>query len=90
MLIAATSVTHIVALTATIRAYQSAETSFVAPLEYSYLIFVSIIDYALWRVIPEFYAAIGIVLIIVSGIIISFREEVKKMKYDHEEPNQSG
>ncbi len=82
LLIGVTSVTHIVALTATIRAYQTAETSFVAPLEYFYLIFVSLIDYAVWNVLPQFHAVIGIVLIMVSGIIISFREGIKKIKYD--------
>jgi len=85
LLIGATSLTHIVALTATIRAYQTAETSFVAPLEYFYLIFVALVDYALWKVIPEFSVVIGIVLIMVSGIIISLREDIKKRKFNDRE-----
>ena len=44
-LIGITSITHIVAMAASLRAYQSTENSFVASLEYTYLVFALIIDY---------------------------------------------
>ena len=82
-LIAATSVTHIVAMTATIRAYQMAETSFVAPLEYFYLIFAAFIDYTLWKVLPGIPGLAGMALIIFSGILIAVREKMNKKIINH-------
>ena len=76
LLISATSVTHIIAMTATIRAYQMAETSFVAPLEYFYLIFATLIDYTVWKVFPGILGSAGIGLIIFSGIMIAVRERI--------------
>ena len=78
LLIGATSITHIIAMTATIRAYQNADTSFVAPLEYFYLIFASTIDYLVWQVVLGPIAVMGIFLVVTSGIIISFREGITK------------
>ena len=77
-LIGATSVTHIVAMTATIRAYQMAETSFVAPLEYFYLIFAGLIDYTFWKVLPGISGSAGMTLIIFSGIFIAVRERINR------------
>ena len=78
LLIGITSVTHIIAMTATIRAYQTAETSYVAPLEYFYLVFASIIDFFVWKVVLGFPVMIGIILVIISGAFISVREGTKK------------
>ncbi|MDG2475004.1 MAG: DMT family transporter, partial [Paracoccaceae bacterium] len=78
LLIGATSITHIIAMTATIRAYQNADTSLVAPLEYFYLIFASTIDYLVWQVVLGPTAVMGIFLVVTSGIIISFREGITK------------
>ena len=80
LLIGATSITHIIAMTATIRAYQTAETSFVAPLEYFYLVFASIIDFFIWGVVLEPSTATGIILVVISGVIISIREQIKKTR----------
>ena len=77
-LIGATSITHIVAMTATIRAYQMAETSFVAPLEYFYLIFAALIDYTFWKVIPQSFGWAGMALIIFSGVLIAVRESINQ------------
>ncbi len=78
LLIGATSITHIIAMSATIRAYQTAETSFVAPLEYFYLVFASIIDFFVWKVVLGPSVTVGIVLVVISGVIISIREDMKK------------
>ena len=77
-LIGATSITHIVAMTATIRAYQMAETSFVAPLEYFYLIFAAFIDFTFWKVLPEISGSAGMALIIFSGVLIAVRENINQ------------
>ncbi len=78
LLIGATSITHIIAMSATIRAYQTAETSFVAPLEYFYLVFASIIDFFVWKVVLGPSVTVGMVLVVISGVIISAREDMKK------------
>lgn len=80
VLIGATSFTHIIAMTATIRAYQTSETSFVAPLEYFYLIFAWLIDYFLWQALPELFVTFGIILVASSGIIISIRENLSERR----------
>lgn len=77
-LIGATSITHIVAMTATIRAYQMAETSFVAPLEYFYLIFAASIDYIFWMVLPGISGLAGMAIIMFSGILIAVRESINQ------------
>lgn len=73
-LIGATSFTHIVAMTASIRAYQSAETVLIAPIEYSYLIFAAAIDFFLWQVVPGALHVLGAMLIFGSGSLIAVRE----------------
>ena len=45
VLISITALTHIISMTASIFAYQNAETTTVAPVEYTYLIFAAFIDY---------------------------------------------
>lgn len=72
--IVATAVLHIIAMTASIRAYQVAETTFVAPLEYSYLVFAAVIDFVIWAFFPSGTTLIGVTLIVGSGILITLRE----------------
>ena len=72
--IVATAVLHIIAMTASIRAYQVAETTFVAPLEYSYLVFAAVIDFVIWAFFPSGTTLIGMTLIVGSGILITLRE----------------
>ena len=72
--IVATAVLHIIAMTASIRAYQIAETTFVAPMEYSYLVFAAVIDFVIWAFFPSGTTLIGVTLIVGSGILITLRE----------------
>ena len=72
--IVATAVLHIVAMTASIRAYQVAESTFVAPLEYSYLIFAAVIDFFIWAAFPSGTTLIGVTLVVGSGLLITLRE----------------
>ena len=52
-LIGLTSLTHILAMSSSIIAYQNSEASFLAPLEYSYLIFAAFIDLVIWDFVPS-------------------------------------
>ena len=72
--IIATAISHIIAMTASIRAYQVAESTFVAPLEYSYLIFAAVIDFVIWSVFPSGTNLVGVALIVGSGLLITYRE----------------
>ena len=74
IMIGITSFTHILAMTSSIRAYQSADSSFVAPFEYTYLIFAMLIDYAVWQYIPSAQGIIGVTMIISAGVTIAIRE----------------
>ena len=77
-LIGITSITHIVAMTASIRAYQSTESSFVAPLEYTYLVFALIIDHMVWQTLPNAQGIIGVTLVIGAGVMIAIREGIER------------
>ena len=72
--IIATAILHIVAMTASIRAYQMAESTFVAPLEYTYLVFAAVIDFVIWSVFPSGTNLIGVALVVGSGLLITYRE----------------
>jgi len=74
IMIGITSFTHILAMTSSIRAYQSADSSFVAPFEYTYLIFAMLIDYVVWQYIPSTQGIIGVTMIISAGVTIAIRE----------------
>jgi S-adenosylmethionine uptake transporter len=78
LLIGITSITHIIAMTASIRAYQLAETSFIAPIEYIYLIFAIAIDFFIWKTLPDITGILGVSMIIASGIVITLRERLKQ------------
>jgi drug/metabolite transporter (DMT)-like permease len=77
IMIGITSLTHILAMTASIRAYQLAESSFVALFEYSYLIFAILIDYIVWQSVPNSQGLIGVSMIISAGVLIAFRERIR-------------
>ena len=73
-LIGLTSLTHILAMTSSIVAYQTSEASLVAPFEYTYLIFVAFLDFIIWDFIPSGTQILGAIIITVSGAIIAWRE----------------
>ena len=78
MLISITALTHIISMTASIFAYQNAETTTVAPVEYTYLIFAAFIDYLFWNFTPSASHITGATLILASGITIIWREWLTK------------
>ena len=73
-LIGLTSLTHILAMTSSIVAYQSSEASLVAPLEYTYLIFAAFLDFIIWDFIPSETQVLGAITITIAGAIIAWRE----------------
>ena len=66
------------ALSMMTRAYQLTKTSYAAVYEYAYIVSVGFFSWLFWGVIPGILSALGIVLIIFSGIIIVVAQQ--KMK----------
>jgi len=65
------------ALSLMTRAYQLTRTSYAAVFEYSYLISVGFFSWIFWGIVPNFLSIIGIVLIVISGIIITLAQRKK-------------
>ena len=74
IMIIATAATHIIAMTSSIRAYQMADATLVAPIEYTYLVFAVAIDFVIWALLPSTATLIGMVLVVGSGLLITLRE----------------
>lgn len=74
VMIAATAITHILGAIILTHVYQQAEASKIAPLEYSYLAMVPVLDWIVWGTIPTVTTAIGMVLIALAGSFVSWRE----------------
>ena len=61
------------------RAYQSAESSWLAPYDYSYLIFATFWGYVFWRTVPDVFTFAGMALIAGSGIYVAWRERTLRV-----------
>lgn len=66
--------THTIGSTVSVRSYQLADASKIAPLEYSYLVFAPLWDIVIWHNPPTAATLTGIVLIAGAGILVSWRE----------------
>ena len=62
------------------RAYQTAESSWLAPLDFSYLLFLTIWGKILFDDLPSQSAALGMVMIALAGMITAFRESYNRKK----------
>ena len=60
------------------KAYQTAESSWLAPMDYSYLVFAAIWGKIFFNVWPTSLNLIGMSLIAISGILIAIREQKNK------------
>lgn len=58
-------------------AFRLGEASLVAPLEYSALLWVVLLDLAIWQVLPDGTTWIGAAIIIASGLYLLRRERVR-------------
>lgn len=54
--------------------YRRAEASFVAPFEYSAIIWAVLFSFTVWGQWPDMFAAMGIALIVGSGLILAIRD----------------
>ena len=61
------------------RAYQTADSSWLAPLDFSYLLFAAIWSRLLFDQWPTSQAVLGMVLIAAAGMITAWREHVGRM-----------
>lgn len=73
-LIMACSFLNLTANLALTRAYQTAEASWLAPFDYSYLIFATFWGYVVWNHVPDALSLVGMVLIAASGTYVAWRE----------------
>ena len=69
-----------VALSLMTKAYQLAETSYLAIYEYAYLISVGLFGWIFWGIIPGIMSIIGIILIVFSGVLIVIAQQRPKEK----------
>ena len=62
------------------RAYQTADSSWLAPLDFTYLLFAALWGRVLFDSWPSFYSSIGMILITTAGLITAWREAYHRSK----------
>jgi drug/metabolite transporter (DMT)-like permease len=73
-LIAAVSLLNVTANLGLAKAYQSAEASWLAPFDYSYLIFATFWGFVFWRHVPDGFTILGMAMIAGAGGFVAWRE----------------
>ena len=58
------------------RAYQSAEASWLAPFDYSFIVFATFWGYVFWRHVPDALTFLGMVMIAGAGAGVAWREKI--------------
>ena len=76
-LILACSTLNLVANLGLAKAYQSAESSWLAPFDYSYLIFATFWGVVMWADVPDLWSFVGMAMIAASGCYVAWRERVE-------------
>ena len=74
-LIAISSAVNVTANIGLAKAYQSAEASWLAPIDYSYLIFATFWGFVFWTHIPDGLTFVGMAMIAGSGSFVAWREK---------------
>ena len=57
------------------KAYQSAESSWLVPFHYSYIIFATLWGFIVWRHMPDLLTFLGILLIAGSGMFVALQQQ---------------
>lgn len=76
-LILACSMLNLVSNIGLAKAYQSAESSWLAPFDYSYLIFATFWGVVMWNDIPDLLSFTGMAMIAGSGCYVAWRERTE-------------
>ena len=58
------------------RAYQSAEASWLAPFDYSYIVFATFWGYVFWQHVPDPLTFLGMAMIASAGAFVAWREKI--------------
>ena len=72
------SVLNLTANVSIAKAYQSAEASWLAPFDFSYMIWATVWGYVIWRDLPDGPMFAGMALIAASGAFVAFRYQQAK------------
>jgi len=73
-IIVACSLLNLTANIGLAKAYQSAESSWLAPFDYSYLVFATFWGFALYGHVPDVFSVAGMTLIAASGCFVAWRQ----------------
>ncbi len=87
-LIATCSALNLTANIALARAYQSAEASWLAPFDYSYIVFATFWGYVFWQHIPDGLTFLGMAMIASSGAFVAWREKVAATRVAESDPSE--
>lgn len=79
-LIFVTAVLNMIANLGLAKAYQSGEPSWLAPFDYSYLIFTTFWGFVIFGAVPDLSAGIGMFMIAGAGIFVAWRERQDSRK----------
>lgn len=71
--VVACSALNLIANICLARAYQSAESSWLAPYDYSYLVFAALWGFVLWGTVPDIVTVAGMMIIAAAGIFVATR-----------------
>ncbi|MEM7424545.1 MAG: DMT family transporter [Pseudomonadota bacterium] len=74
-LVALCSLINLISNICLAKAYQTAEVSWLAPFDYSYLVFAAFWGYVMWDQVPDGYSILGMALIAGSGVFVAWREK---------------
>lgn len=73
-LLLVTAGTHLVGVLCIVQAYQNDDASRLAPFEYTYLAIIPMLEFAIWRTLPDQWTLIGMGLITAAGVFVAWRE----------------